>query len=151
MLINFLLKGNKEAGYTLIEGIIQLSVLMLFSQVFAITVGLLHKVEDNVTNPTEIEWALFIQDVETYLNHVEIIMVQREDMGIRFRKNEEEFDIEIYENLIRKQKNRLGHEQMLLHVKSISVNLEGNSLKFAVEFMNGIKKEHTFYVTFHSK
>ena len=145
------MKENKESGYTLIEGILQLSVLMLFSQFFAITVGWLHKMEENVANPTEIEWALFVQDVETYLNNVEAIMIQSEDLGIRFRKNGEEFDIELYENLIRKQKNRLGHEQMLLHVKSILTTLERNSLNFGVEFMNGIKKEHTFYVTFHSE
>lgn len=151
MRFTYLLKENNESGYTLIEGILQLSVLMLFSQVFAMTVGWLHKMEEYVANPTEIEWSLFLQDVETYLNNVETIMIQRDDLGIRFRKDGDEFDIELYDNLIRKQKNRLGHEQMLLHVKSILTTLEGKSLRFDVEFMNGIKKEHTFYVTFHSE
>ncbi|TQR19558.1 competence type IV pilus minor pilin ComGF [Psychrobacillus vulpis] len=150
MLNNFVCKRLSERGYTLLEGIIQLSVLMLFTQVFAITIGWLHRMEENVTNPTDIEWALFVHDVETYLNNVEVLTLQS-DMGIRFLKDGEEFDIEFYQDLIRKQKNRMGHEQMLLHVKSLLTNFDGQSLKFSVEFMNGIKKEHTFYVAFHSE
>lgn len=142
---------NNEAGYTLIEGIIQLVVFLLFSQVFAITLGWLHRMEENVADPTEMEWALFIQYVETYLNDIETIAIQREDEGIRFRKDGEEFDIEYYPSLIRKQKNRLGHEQMLLHVKSMATKMDGSSLKFSVEFLNGVKKEHTFYVTFRTE
>lgn len=142
---------NKEDGYTLLEGIIQLSVLMLFSQVFAITIGWLHRMEENVTNPLETEWALFIQELESSLNDLETIMIQSEDTGIRFRKNGEEYDVELYQDLIRRQKNRLGHEQLLLHVKSISTKMEGQALYFSVVFANGLQKEHTFYVTFLTK
>ncbi|WP_313893831.1 competence type IV pilus minor pilin ComGF [Psychrobacillus sp.] len=152
MRINFnLLNKLNEGGYTLLESIIQLSVLLLFSQLFTLTIGLLFKAEDYVTNPIDTEWALFIRDVESYLNDVEILTIQREDIGVRFRKGEEEFDIELYQDLIRKQKNRLGHEQMLLRVKSISTTLDGPFLRFSVEFTNGVKKEHTFYVTYREK
>lgn len=146
-----LLNKNNEQGYTLIESVFQLSVLLIFSHIFAVTIGWLSLVEVQVTNPTEIEWALFIEDVENYLNDLDTIIVQTRNTGIRFIKDEDEFDIEIYQNLIRKQKNRLGHEQMLLHVKSINVSMEGQLLYFSVEFENGIDKEHTFYVTYNSE
>ncbi|PZX07236.1 competence protein ComGF [Psychrobacillus insolitus] len=151
MCINGLLKRNNEQGYTLLEAILQLSVLMLFSQIFLLTVGLVFRVESTVTNPTETEWGLFVYDVERYLNDVDEIHVQEGVKGIRFHKAGDEYDIELYDTLIRKQKNRLGHEQMLLHVKSFTTKLEGQSLKLSVEFANGIKKEQTFYVTFHSE
>lgn len=142
---------RKENGYTLIEGIIQLSVFILLSQIFAMTIVWLHKIEGDVINPTETDWALFVQDVETYLNDVENIVKQSEGVGVRFQKEGEEYDIELYQNLIRKQKNRLGHEPMLLRVKSLSVTVEGRVLQLSVEFLDGIQKERTFYVTFPSK
>lgn len=144
-------RRNREGGYTLVEAIIQLSVLMIFSQLFAITIGSIYKTENEVTNPIETEWALFIRELEKYLNNVEILTIQQDNTGIRLVQNGEEFDIELYQNLIRKQKNRLGHEQMLLHVKSISTKLEDQSLRFSVVFLNGIEKEHTFYVRFHKE
>jgi len=140
-----------EKGYTLIEGIIQLSVLMLFSQVFAVTMWWLYKMEENVTNPMDTEWALFVQNVETYLNDIDSLVIQKEQPGIRFHKLGEEYDIEFYSTLIRKQKNRLGHEQLLLQVESLSVSIEGKSLRFFVTFLNGMEKEHTFYVTYRAK
>ncbi|MDF2066346.1 competence type IV pilus minor pilin ComGF [Bacillus sp. Cr_A10] len=146
-----ILNKNNEEGYTLIESVFQLSVLLIFSHIFAVTIGWLSLMEVQVTNPTETEWALFIEDVENYLNDLDMIMVQTRNTGIRFIKEEVEFDIEIYQNLIRKQKNRLGHEQMLLHVKSINVSMEGQLLYFSVKFENGIDKEHTFYVTYNSE
>ena len=147
----FKLSMSNQEGYTLVDGIIQLSVLMLFSQVFAVTVGWTNKIEESITNPLDTEWALFVQNVETYLNDIDSLIIQKEQPGIRFKKGGEEYDIELYQNLIRKQKNRLGHEQMLLHVKSIAISIEGQNLYFSVDFSNGMEKEHTFYVTFRSE
>ena len=144
-------KLGDEKGYTLLEGIIQLSVLMLFSQVFAVTVWWMTRTEEIVTNPIDTEWALFVQNVETYLNEIEALVIQSEQPGIRFQKNGEEYDIEFYPSLIRKQKSRLGHEQMLLQVKSLKVSVEGQFLHFFVTFMNGMEKEHTFYVTYRAE
>ena len=87
MCINGLLKRNNEQGYTLLEAILQLSVLMLFSQIFLLTVGLVFRVESTVTNPTETEWGLFVYDVERYLNDVDEIHVQEGVKGIRFHKS----------------------------------------------------------------
>ena len=142
---------RKENGYTLIEGIIQLSVFMLLCQIFAMTIVWLHKIDADVTNPTETDWALFVQDVETYLNEVDSIVKQSEGVGVRFLKVGEEYDIELYQNMVRKQKNRLGHEPMLLNVKSLAFVLEGRVLQMSVEFLDGIQKERTFYVAFPSK
>lgn len=148
---HFIMSVKDERGYTFLEGIIQLSVFILFAQVFAITMSWLYRIEETMTNPTDTEWALFIQNVETYLNDIETLTIQKEQPGIRFRKGGEEYDIELYSDLIRKQKNRLGHEQMLLHVKSLTVKVEGQSLFFFVTFLNGMEKEHIFYVTFRTK
>ena len=147
----FKLRIANENGYTLVDGIIQLSVLMLFSQVFALTIGWTSRIEELITNPTDTEWVLFVQNVETYLNDIDSLIIQKEQPGIRFKKDGEEYDIELYQDLIRKQKNRLGHEQMLLHVKSMSIALEGQTVHFYVDFLNGMEKEHTFYVTFRSE
>ncbi|WP_144511072.1 competence type IV pilus minor pilin ComGF [Bacillus sp. FJAT-22090] len=147
----FIRRVTNEKGYTLVEGIIQLSILMIFAQVFAVTIGWTGKMEETITDPTDLEWLFFIQNVEQYLNNIDSLTIQKDQPGIRFRKDGEEYDIELYQDLIRKQKERLGHEQMLLHVKSLSMSVEGQTLRFFVTFANGMEKEHDFYVTFRSE
>ena len=137
-----------QSGYTLLEGILHLAVFMLFAQVLAGTMWWLTNTEANLTDTTETEWALFIQYVDTYLTEVDSIVVHENSRGVTIRKGETSYKVESYNNLIRKQKNWDGHEQMLLNVESLFVERQGNSLQMKVDFINEIKKEHVFYVTF---
>lgn len=108
----------------------------------------LYTTEKKVADPQEVEWGLFIQFVEAYLNDVESIMVQKSQPGIRFTKDNNEFDVEYISNVIRKQKNRLGNEPLLLNVQTLNVHMEGQNITFFVTFLNGQQKEHTMYVTY---
>lgn len=108
----------------------------------------LYTTEKKVTDPQEVEWGLFLQYVEAYLNNVDSIIVQKSQPGIRFIKGKEEFDVEYVSNMIRKQKNRLGNEPLLLNVQAFQVSMEGQNITFFVTFFNGQQKEHTMYVTY---
>ena len=61
------------------------------------------------------------------------------------------FDIEFTGTLIRKQKNRLGHEPMLLHITKSQFQLNSTKLKIAVEFESGLKKERVYELSFDSE
>ena len=108
----------------------------------------LYTTEKKVADAQELEWGFFVQYVEAYLNDVDSIMIQKELPGIRFSKEEAEFDIEYISNVIRKQKNRLGHEPLLLNVQTLNVKMEGQNITFFATFLNGQQKEHTMYVTY---
>ncbi|MER2009859.1 ComGF family competence protein [Psychrobacillus sp. BL-248-WT-3] len=120
----------------------------MFAQIMVLIMWSLYTTEKKVTDPQEVEWGLFIQYVEAYLNNVDSIMVQKSQPGIRFIKEGEEFDVEYASNVIRKQKNRLGNEPLLLNVQALKVSMEGQNITFFVTFFNGQQKEHTMYVTY---
>ena len=145
------MKIRDQSGYTLLEGILHLAVFMLFAQVLAGTMWWLTKTEANVTDTTETEWALFIQYVDSFLTEVDFIVVYENSRGITIGKDQISYRVESYKNLIRKIKNLVGHEQMLFNIESLFVEMEGNSLRMKVDFLNGIEKEHVFYVTFRTE
>lgn len=145
---NLTSKLKKQNGYTFIDGILQLSVFIIFAQILVLIMWSLYTTEKKVADPQEVEWGLFIQFVEAYLNDVESIMVQKNQPGIRFTKDNNEFDVEYISNVIRKQKNRLGNEPLLLNVQTLNVHMEGQNITFFVTFLNGQQKEHTMYVTY---
>ena len=140
-----------QSGYTLLEGILHLAVFMLFAQVLAGTMWWVTNTEANITDTTETEWALFIQYVDSYLTEVESIIVHENSRGVTIEKSEMEIKLESYQNAIRKQKNMDGHEYMLVNVESHLVEMIGDSLRMKVVFLNGVEKEHNFYVTFATK
>ncbi|MFJ7826775.1 competence type IV pilus minor pilin ComGF [Psychrobacillus sp. NPDC096623] len=151
MCANHKMKISDQSGYTLLEGILHLAVFMLFAQVLAGIMWWLTKTESAVTDTTEIEWALFIQYVDSYITDLDSIRVNDTNSGIMIKKNHINYKVELYKDLIRKQKNWEGHEQMLLNVNSLFVELEGNALRLKVNFVNDIEKEHVFYVTYHTE
>lgn len=142
------MKVRNQSGYTLLEGILHLAVFMLFAQVLGGTMWWLASTEASVTDTTEIEWALFIQYVDSYLIEVDSIEIHENSKGLTIRKGNTNYKVESYKNLIRKQKNWDGHEQMLLNIESLFVEMEGSSLRMKVSFLNDVMKEHVFYVTF---
>ena len=87
-------KMNNDHGYTLLEAVLHLSVLMLFAQVLLVTVSVVFRGKVTVTNPTETEWALFVYDVDSYITDVDDLHVQVNDNGIRFQKTGKEYNVE---------------------------------------------------------
>lgn len=145
------MKIRDQSGYTLLEGILHLAVFMLFAHVLAGTMWWITNTEVNVTDTTEVEWAMFIQYVDSYLTDVDSIIITNNSNGFQIRKGELIYKVDTYKNLVRKQKNWDGHEQMLLDVKTLFVEMEGNLLRMKVNFLNDVEKEHAFYVVFTTK
>ena len=141
------LKKNSESGYTFVNAILQLSIFLLFSQIFLLSIHFVYQTEERLTNVIDVEWAIFLQQTDHFLSNADRITIQQDPSGIRYMINEEEYDIEYYPTMIRKQKNRVGHEPLLMNVESLQVEMSERSLKFQVRFTNGLVKEHTFYVS----
>ncbi|HSO57192.1 MAG TPA: competence type IV pilus minor pilin ComGF [Paenisporosarcina sp.] len=133
-------------GYTFIDAILQLSVLLLFSQLILVYSMWFKHVEEHFFHAEPIEWEMFSLDFQSYVSTVTTINEQENQAGIRFVKDGEEFDIECYQSLIRKQKNRLGHEPMLTGLNSCKLKLLGNQVIIQVEFENGRKEERTYEI-----
>jgi competence protein ComGF len=138
-------------GYSLIDAILQLSVLLLFSQLILFYSVWFKQVEKHFFHAESIEWEMFSLDIENHVWSVTTIIEQMNHTGIRYVKDGDEYDIECYPSLIRKQKNRLGHEPMLTAVKLCRIQVIGDQVVIHVEFKNGRKEERTYEVSVSSQ
>ena len=133
-------------GYTLVDAIIQLVALLLFSQLLMFYYVWFNQVEKNFVLTEEIEWEMFSLDMENNLSSVTTLKEQEDQTGIRYTKDGQEFDIECSTTVIRKQKNRLGHEIMLTGIKLCKLKVHQDQVVVQVEFSNGGKEVRTFEV-----
>lgn len=138
-------------GYTLIDALFQLLVLMLFSQIIFFYTLWIKDSERLFLQSEEEEWELFSLDVEQFLINIKYIEEQANQNGIRIMQNGVEYDVEFSGTQIRKQKNRLGHEPMLLHITKGKFQYIGSKLTIIVEFENGMTKERMYEVLLSSE
>ena len=135
-----------QDGYTFVDAILQLLVLLLFSQLILFYSVWFKQVEKHFFQSEPIEWELFSLEIENNLFGVTAIEEQVSQTGIRFVKNGAEYDIECYPSLIRKQRNRSGHEPMLIGVRKCKFQLLGDQVLIDVEFANGRKEARVYEV-----
>lgn len=96
---------------------------------------------------SRLEWRLFTADLQSYLVGVETVQGINEGTGFRVRQNGVEYDIEVYGNLIRKQKFNQGHEIMMTGVSTCSFMVEGNVLKITALLQNGTEERSEYAIT----
>lgn len=94
-----------------------------------------------------LEWRLFTADLQSYLAGVESVQGINGGTGIRIRQNGVEYDIEVYGNLIRKQKFNQGHEIMMTDVSTCGFIVEGNVLKITALLLNGTEEKSEYAIT----
>ncbi|MGB6406166.1 MAG: competence type IV pilus minor pilin ComGF [Planococcus donghaensis] len=98
-------------------------------------------------DPHRAEWQLFVIDLQSYLHRSDTIEVINGGSGIRVVQRGEEFDIELYTNMMRKQKSQKGHEVMLTRVSQCSFSLDGNKVKIRIKFTTGNIEEAEYVFT----
>lgn len=140
-----------DRGYTLVDAVIQLAVLLLFSQLILFYSVWFTQVEKHFFQSVSLEWEMFSLEMEKILFSVNMIEEQVNQTGIRLKKDGVEYEIECYPSLIRKQKNRLGHEPLLTGVKKCKFRVDGDQVIAQVEFLNGRKEERAYEVFISSQ
>ena len=138
-------------GYTFVDAILQLSVLLLLSQLILFYSVWFKQVERHFFYAESFDFEMFSLDIENQISSVTTIEEQLNGTGIRYVKNGEEFDIECYPSLIRKQKKRLGHEPMLTGINLCKLQVIGDQVIIQVVFINGRKEERTYEVSVSSQ
>lgn len=135
-----------EKGYTLLEALFQVVVFVILSHVFIFIMLWYSEMKSTVFAVEQTKWELFVYDVNTYFVDVVSFEVSGNNSKITFEIPEGLYSIEQYQNIIRKQVKNLGHEPVLIGVKTCKFYYKNEELTIFVEFLNGIKKERTYYV-----
>ena len=135
-----------ERGYSFITSIFDLLVLLTMLPLIVLFYSFTLSFTEDL-DPHQVEWQLFAIDLQSYLNNSDSLEIIGEGSGIRVVQMEEEFDIELYTDMIRKQKERKGHEVMLTRVRLCHFSLAGNTLKVRTEFTTGSLEEAEYVFT----
>jgi competence protein ComGF len=140
------LKKGDEKGFLFLDSLMDLAVLMLLLPLivlfFSFAMSFFHAL-----NPKELEWRLFADELRVYLHGIDSIEEINNGGGIRIIQKSEEYDIESYPQLVRKQKFRQGHEVMLTGVENCLFQVEGTKLTVRAKFSNGLTEEAEYVLT----
>lgn len=135
-----------EKGFSFLTSVFDLLVLMTLLPLIVLFYGFAISFTADL-DPHRPEWQLFAIDLQSYLNNSESIAIINGGSGVRVIQMGEEYDIELYTDMIRKQRAGRGHEVMLTRVRNSSFSLEGDTLKIRIEFTTGTLEEAEYVVT----
>ncbi|ANU23474.1 competence type IV pilus minor pilin ComGF [Planococcus donghaensis] len=140
------LRRLDEKGFSFLTSIFDLMVLMMLLPLIVVFFSFAIQFNQDV-DPHRAEWQLFVIDLQSYLHRSDSIEVINGGSGIRIVQRGEEFDIELYANMMRKQKSQKGHEVMLTRVSQCSFSLDGNKVKIRTKFSTGNLEEAEYVFT----
>lgn len=135
-----------EKGFSFLTAIFDLLVLMTLLPLIILFFGFAASFTEDL-DPQKAEWQLFTVDLQSYLTNSDSLEIINGGTGIRVVQMGVEYDIELYTDMIRKQKGSRGHEVMLTRVKLCSFSLVGNTLRVRTEFTTGSLEEAEYAFT----
>lgn len=141
-----IIKSNK--GFTFIESLFQLIVLLLISQFIGFIYMWFHQIESSL-NSQEATWEMFIFELQQYISESsEITFPYWNSNSIVQLKNRagDITQISRYGDMIRKQVDDTGHVPLLIGVKNVTFEKNEHTLTISVQFTDGKTKERSFFV-----
>ncbi|ANU12938.1 competence type IV pilus minor pilin ComGF [Planococcus halocryophilus] len=135
-----------EKGFSFLTSIFDLLVLMTLLPLIVLFFSFAINFKQDL-DPHRAEWQLFVIDLQSYLHRSDSVEIINGGSGIRVVQRGEEIDIELYTDMMRKQKSRKGHEVMLTRVSKCSFVLEGDILTIRTKFSTGNIEEAEYVFT----
>lgn len=137
------------SGYTLVDALLQLMVLLLFSQLFTLFYPWYEESYRTFHQRQEIEWELFTYDFQSYLLDIKTIGIGS-NANLYLGKNNRSIAINRSSAVVRMQKEGQGNEPMLMNVYEIQFFIDANrtTLTTKILFTNGLRKEKDFAITY---
>ncbi|MEK4147348.1 MULTISPECIES: competence type IV pilus minor pilin ComGF [Robertmurraya] len=120
-----------ESGFTMLEMLFSFSIFCLMISFLPLLFQIIfydHAVEARIQ---KMEWELFISQTKKDIqssDHVEVVNGE-----LILIKGEESISYQKYQNVLRKQVNRKGHEVVLQNVASVTFSKEENAITIEVK------------------
>lgn len=133
-------------GYTFVEALFQVVVFILFAQFISYFFIWNSQFNETFTTTEELNWELFIHDIERYFINVMEITVEEQSIVVQQSEEEKKIVINKINDVIRMQKDDKGNVPLLIGIRDVQFIYIGNTLTILVEFQNGLKKERTIFV-----
>lgn len=138
--------GKDEAGYTLLEAILQIVVFALFAQLFVLFFYWKAPIERQYQTRSQIQWEMFAADFQKEIALAELIEVTRAGEGIRFVTERGTIRIEEKNEVIRKTIDGAGHVPLMTEIMQTNFSLTYPTLHLEVVMQDGTEMERDFIV-----
>ncbi|SFC14019.1 competence protein ComGF [Alkalibacterium subtropicum] len=132
---------KSDKGFSLLEVILALSILSSCVLLFSFAISQIQTTRSHIKDERQIEWHLFINQLEHELIDSENVSASREQISFqKFDPVGQRIENITYERrfqIIRRQVGALGHQPILLEVLAVEFSLLEEALSIRVEFKNG--------------
>lgn len=135
---------RKSNGFTFVESLFHLIVLLLFSHFFGFVYFWFHEIESKL-EPQELTWEMFVFELQQYIDKSEEIQVTNKTLYLYDEDINATTQISRYGDMIRKQVDNLGHVPLFIGVKQVSFVKNEQNITIKVELENGEIKERSFF------
>lgn len=135
-----------EAGYTLLEAILQIVVFALFAQLFVLFFYWKAPIERQYQTRSNVQFEMFAADFQEAIALVESIEVIRAGDGIRFQTDRGIITIEERNQVIRKTVDGQGHVPLMTEIVRTNFKLQYPALHVEVVMQDGSEMERDFIV-----
>lgn len=138
---------KNERGFTFIEAMLQLFIIIVFSGAILYSMQYLMKFTHAAYNKEETEFELFVQYFESYLYDLVSVTPTYDKRAVYLEQANAIVIFEQYGYLMRKRIDNKGHEPVLMRIENVQYTYNGEEVKVYVKFLNGLEKERSFYVS----
>lgn len=139
--------GLNDKGFVFMHTLFDLLLMMIFLPLIVLFFGFMVSFSKE-TEAHLLEWQLFTTEFQSYLTAVDSLEIINSGGGIRVVQEGIEYDIELYANMVRKQKFSQGHEVMLTNIKNCRFEIRGNRILLHVQFLRGPDEEVEYVYTY---
>ena len=134
-----------ESGFTLIEALSQLLLLVIFTQLIVFLIAEFYELTSIKDQRIEADWEICVTDISQYFTPNSFVKLLDDSSGVSVAINDKKYDIRFFnQTLWRHEKS--GNETLLAGVKDAQFSLNGNELIVTATLENGVEKERTFIV-----
>ncbi|MCH7321741.1 competence protein ComGF [Solibacillus sp. MA9] len=137
-------KIKNQRGFTLLESLFHLAVLVLFASISLLIVIWVRDIQNINQIKHDVNWELFVYDVHQYNENSisgEIVSPKILMLEPANDPDNREFYIEQPNNHVRKRSNKGGNEIMLPNVQGLQYRQEGNEIIMKVVTQDGKLRE----------
>lgn len=129
---------NNQKGFTLVESLMALVVnalvLLLVTGLFQ---TLYHVSRYFDIKEKNIEWHVFLNQVENDLEDKEILSVQRNEVQLKVLQSKEKVTYKPWGATLRRYRNETGYVPMLTKTKNTTFSKNANGFSIQTDFVNG--------------
>lgn len=132
---------KSDKGFSLIEVLITLGILSSCVLLLTFAISQIQTTRSLIKDERQIEWHLFINQLEHELRDSEEVYATKSELTLKKTDPKDQLKKTVTYNrhfsIIRRQVGSLGHQPILMKVKSVAFHLLDEKLSIDVDFQNG--------------